>query len=447
VTLVDSIKKKIMVVEDIITQLNISNAEVVNGRAEEICVKEGFTKSYDYIIARAVAPTTDMIRWCVPFLREEKHDAELPKTSSRNLHYIPPGHMILLKGGHLGQEIEQAKIKTKPKFIQDYPITVNGVDPADTSDNNIFAQIKSLSTEQRNRRSLLIDLKNVNGILSIINKEDEAVARAVKKELPRVGKAVEVIVKSLKSGGRLIYAGAGTSGRLGILDATECPPTFGTNPAMIQGIIAGGKRAVFRSQEGAEDKKSDGAKDIRTKRVSGNDVVCGIAASMRTPYVIGALQEAKKRGAKTLFITTNPRRKLMKPMFTQLRQAIDVAICVEVGPEVIMGSTRMKSGTAQKMVLNMLTTASMIRLGKVYENMMVDLQMTSLKLVERAKRVIMIATGVDYSAASSALVKADCHVKTAIVMIKLGVSKSTAQAKLKKENGFVRRALMKGNHK
>ncbi len=313
--------------------------------------------------------------------------------------------------------------------------------------NNIFDQIKSLSTEQRNRRSLSIDLENVSGVLSIINKEDEAVAGAVKKELPRVGKAVEIIVKSLKSGGRLIYAGAGTSGRLGILDATECPPTFGTNPAMIQGIIAGGKRAVFRSQEGAEDKKSDGAKDIRAKKISGTDVVCGIAASMRTPYVIGALQEAKRRGAKTLFVTTNPRTMLMKPMFTQLRKAIDVAICVEVGPEVIMGSTRMKSGTAQKMVLNMLTTASMIRLGKVYENMMVDLQMTSLKLVERAKRVIMIATGVDYSAASSALVKADYHVKTAIVMMKLGVSKKTAQMKLKKANGFVRRALMKGNQK
>ncbi len=305
----------------------------------------------------------------------------------------------------------------------------------------IFQQLTSLTTEKRNPRSRRIDTLGVPGVLKVINAEDRKVARAVQREIPYISRAVGLVVSSFRAGGRLIYAGAGTSGRLGILDATECPPTFGTSPSMVQGVIAGGRKSVFRSQEGSEDSESAGARDIASKKVGPADVVCGIAASMRTPYVIGALREAKKRRAKTIFLTTNPRATLRTKQFASLRKSIDVAICPEVGPEVVMGSTRMKSGTAQKLVLNMLTTASMIQLGKVYENMMVDLQMTSKKLEERAKKVIMIATGATYSHAAKVLRMADYHVKSAIVMIEAGVPAARARRYLKEGNGFVRSAL------
>jgi len=309
------------------------------------------------------------------------------------------------------------------------------------NENELFEQLQELLTEQRNPSSMEIDRASTEEILCIINNEDKKVANAVEKEIPFIAQAVDLIVDALKQGGRLIYAGAGTSGRLGALDAVECPPTFGTDPSMIQGIIAGGREAMFRAVEGAEDRSELAVQDIKAMDVDNRDVVCGIAASLRTPYVGVALKEAKSRGAKTIIITTNPRQKLFEPAFSELAKAIDVAICPEVGPEVIMGSTRMKSGTAQKLVLNMLTSAAMIRLGKVYENMMVDLQMTNEKLKERAKRILMIATGATYGQAAEALVQSSFHVKTALVMLKLGITREQAEERLKLSNGFVRMAL------
>lgn len=305
----------------------------------------------------------------------------------------------------------------------------------------LFDQLKELTTEQRNAGSMKIDTESILSALRIINKEDKKVALAVESQIPFIGQAVELVVKAFKNGGRLVYVGAGTSGRLGVLDAVECVPTYGTNPEMVQGIIAGGEKAMFRSQEGAEDKEETGVAEIEAKEVSSKDVVCGIAASLRTPFVVGAVKRAKKLGARTLYITTNPRSKLDLPEYKDLLEAIDVAICPDVGPEVVMGSTRMKSGTAQKLVLNMITTAAMIRLGKVYENMMIDLQMTNQKLRERAKRIVMTATGVNYDQAEAFLQDTDWHVKTALVMIKAGVSKEDAQSRLQQADGFVRAAI------
>ena len=250
----------------------------------------------------------------------------------------------------------------------------------------LFEQLNRLSTEQRNPASMDIDARSTDEILRIISNEDKKVALAVEEELPSISKAVDLVVRAFKNGGRLLYAGAGTSGRLGVLDAVECPPTYGVPFEMVQGMIAGGEKAMFRAQEGAEDKEENGTRDVDEKNVCDKDVVCGIAASLRTPYVVGAVKRARQLGAKTLYVTTNPRSRVYSSEFAELAQAIDIAICPEVGPEVIMGSTRMKSGTAQKLVLNMITTTAMVRLGKVYENMMIDLQMTNQKLQERAKR-------------------------------------------------------------
>jgi N-acetylmuramic acid 6-phosphate etherase len=279
-----------------------------------------------------------------------------------------------------------------------------------------------------------IDARTTEEILKIINEEDKTVPLAVEKELPYITQAVELIAKAFKSGGRLLYFGAGTSGRLGVVDASECPPTFGTPFGMIEGYIAGGKEAMFRAQEGAEDHEENGAKDILKANVTSKDIVCGIAASRRTPYVIGAIKKAKELGAATLYITCNPRENFNI-------QEVDVAICPYVGPEVIMGSTRMKSGTAQKLVLNMLTTTAMIRMGKVYENMMIDLQMTNKKLVERSKRIVMTITGVGYEEASKFLEQAGGHVKTALVMIKANVDVDEAKKRLIVADGFVRKAI------
>lgn len=276
----------------------------------------------------------------------------------------------------------------------------------DDINKSLFEEISSLTTEQRNPASMNIDVASTEEILRIINDEDKVVPFVVEKEIPYITKAVDIIVEAFKNGGRLLYFGAGTSGRLGVVDAAECPPTFGTPYGMIEGFIAGGKEAMFRAQEGAEDHESNGAKDVVAARVTEKDVVCGIAASRRTPYVVGAVKKAKELGAKTLFVTCNPREKF------NIKE-VDIAICPYVGPEVVMGSTRMKSGTAQKLVLNMLTTASMIRMGKVYENMMVDLQMTNKKLVERSKKIVMTITGVTYEEAAEVLKKAEGHVKTA----------------------------------
>lgn len=296
-------------------------------------------------------------------------------------------------------------------------------------------------TEQRNLASMDIDSRSIEEILVLINSEDKKVALAVETQIPYITKAVELVVEAFRNEGRLLYVGAGTSGRLGVLDAVECPPTFGTNPEMIQGMIAGGEKAMFRAQEGAEDLEENGACDIDNKNIGINDIVCGIAASLRTPYVIGAVKRAKQLGAHTLFITTNPRSNFHLPEFSDIASAVDIALCPEVGPEIIMGSTRMKSGTAQKLVLNMITTAAMIRLGKVYENMMIDLQTTNLKLRERAKRIVMIITHVSYDEATDFLTKTNFHVKTALVMIKANVSLEEAQIRLKNSDGFVRASI------
>ena len=298
-------------------------------------------------------------------------------------------------------------------------------------------ELAALVTEQRNPRSFDIDLMGTHAVLQLINNEDKLVPLAVEREIEYISRAVDLVVQALKQGGRLIYVGAGTSGRLGILDASECPPTFGTNPDMIVGLIAGGPQAVFRSQEGAEDNSDQAVLDINKLDVTPLDVVCGVAASRRTPYVVAAVERARELGAKTIYVSTNPRR--------DFNLEVDVAICPEVGSEVIMGSTRMKSGTAQKLVLNMITTASMIRLGKVYENMMVDLQLASAKLVERARRIILAATGVEYEAAGKLLTDAGGHVKTAIVMARTGRTAAEARRRLDEVGGFVRAAISPGS--
>jgi N-acetylmuramic acid 6-phosphate etherase len=310
----------------------------------------------------------------------------------------------------------------------------------------LFDQLHLLSTEQRNPRSMDIDARSIEEILRIINGEDKTIAGAVEKEIPYIAAAVELVVEGFKKGGRLIYVGAGTSGRIGVVDASECPPTYGIPFEMVQGIIAGGDGAMFRSVEGAEDSEEKGARAIDTKHIGPNDVVCGIAASLRTPFVIGAVVRAKECGSRTLFVTTNPRKNFNLPEYRALARSVDVKICVEVGPEVIMGSTRMKSGTAQKLVLNMISTTAMIRLGKVYENMMIDLQMTNKKLVERAKRVIMTITGVSYEEAAQYIKEARGHVKTALVMIKANVSFEEATARLQHAHGFVRAAVEGKGH-
>lgn len=298
----------------------------------------------------------------------------------------------------------------------------------------LFDEISKLATEQRNPNSMEIDAKSTREILEIINNEDKTVPYAVEKEITYIEEAVEHVVKSIKSGGRLLYFGAGTSGRLGVVDASECPPTFGTPYGLIDGYIAGGKEAMFRAQEGAEDYEENGAKDVIEAEVTEKDVVCGIAASRRTPYVMGAVKKAKALGATTLYVTCVPRDSFEFP-------EVDVAICPVVGPEAVMGSTRMKSGTAQKLVLNMITTTSMIRIGKVYENMMIDLQMTNKKLVERSKRIVMTTTGISYDEAAEYLEKAEGHVKTALVMILGGVDVDEAKERLAKTEGFVRQAI------
>jgi len=297
----------------------------------------------------------------------------------------------------------------------------------------LYDAIAKLLTEQRNPASMNMDMMSTEEILRLINAQDKLVALAVEREIPYITRAVEYIVTSFKNGGRLIYFGAGTSGRLGVVDASECPPTFGTDTGQVVGLIAGGDKAMFRSQEGAEDDPALARTDVDTQNISPLDTVCGIAASRRTPYVVAVVARARELGAKTVYITTNPR--------SEFDLDVDVAICPEVGPEVLMGSTRMKSGTAQKLVLNMLTTTAMVKLGKVYENMMVDLQLTNAKLVERSRRIVMMAAAVDYDIASHVLSEAGGHVKSAIVMIKTGSTLEEAQRRITAAGGFVRLAI------
>jgi len=297
----------------------------------------------------------------------------------------------------------------------------------------LFSKLENLLTEQRNPASINIDLADSLTIVKIINEEDKKVACSVEKKLDVIASAVDSIVEDLKEGGRLLYFGAGTSGRLGVLDAAECPPTFGTDPDTVQGFIAGGKEAMFVAQEGAEDREEFGEQEVARLNVKPVDVVVGLAASGRTPYVHGALKQAARIGCKTIMVTT--------VSSDQVEVEVDFMIDVPVGPEVIMGSTRMKSATAQKMILNMLTTGAMIRLGKVYENVMVDLQLTNKKLEERAKRIVMSLADVNYQEATEWLDKAGHHVKIALMMALTKKNKDEVGKLLKEHDGFIRRAL------
>jgi len=291
-----------------------------------------------------------------------------------------------------------------------------------------------LLTEQRNPRTLDIDSKTTLEIIDIINTEDEAVIPAVRKERENIAKAVELIVDAIsKDSGRLIYVGAGTSGRLGILDAAECPPTFSTDPNIVIGIIAGGDKAVFQSIEGAEDLSENGVRDIQQKNVTHRDVVVGITTGGTTPYVMGALFEAKRRNAKTIFLCCNPET---SPTFD-----VDVIILPIVGPEVITGSTRMKAGTATKLILNMLTTTTMIKIGKVYENLMVDLRTLNAKLSDRAERIVMTVTGVSRNEAKKLLESAFGSAKIAIIMHKLRIDYAEAKKRLDANGGLIRKVL------
>lgn len=301
------------------------------------------------------------------------------------------------------------------------------------SNNPLIDHLKSLISESQNPVSLAIDLEDSLGIVSIINEQDHQVSQAITDELPNIARAVDRIVAQLQAGGRLIYIGAGTSGRMGVLDAVECMPTFGVDEDLVTAIIAGGEQAMFRAQEGAEDNADAGAMDLQNIKLTATDVVVGIAASGRTPYVLGALKYARQLGAATIAVSCNPE--------SAISQQADVAIAPVVGPEVITGSTRMKAGTAQKLVLNMLSTASMIKLGKTYHNYMVDVKTTNEKLLARGTRMVMEITGVSQQQAEQTLVQADHSVKTALYMILAGVDKTQAEADLSAADGFLRRAL------
>jgi len=290
-----------------------------------------------------------------------------------------------------------------------------------------------LLTEQINPATMDIDTRSSLEIVALINAADATVAAAVREELPAIARAVDLIVERMRQGGRLLYVGAGTSGRLGVLDAAECPPTFNTPPGLVVGIICGGTIALTTAVEKLEDDPGLGERDILAHQVTGRDTVVGLSASGRTPYVIGALAKAKELGAGTIAVACH------RP--SEIGAIADVDIAVLVGPEVIAGSTRMKAGTAQKMVLNMLSTATMIRLGKTYGNLMVDVHGTSVKLRDRAARIVQQVAGVSRHEAEAALQAADYEAKVAIVMLKAGVDAHTARQLLAAAQGFVRRAL------
>jgi N-acetylmuramic acid 6-phosphate etherase len=291
----------------------------------------------------------------------------------------------------------------------------------------------SAITEARNPHTRAIDTLSSLEVVTLINDEDARVAPAVRRELPHIARAVDVIVARLHGGGRLFYFGAGTSGRLGVLDASEMPPTYSVPPDLVQGWIAGGDAALRRSVEGAEDDAEAGQQTVRDANVTGKDVVVGIAASGTTPWVLAAVGEAQRRGAATIGLTCNPD--------SPLARAVDIPITPLVGPEVIAGSSRMKAGTAQKMVLNTLSTAAMIRLGKVYDNLMVDVHPTNAKLRRRAAHILQEAAGVDPDSALCALQATRYEVKPALVMLLAGVDAQEARRRLAAAGGLVRRAV------
>ena len=298
---------------------------------------------------------------------------------------------------------------------------------------HLLQTLSTLITEQRNPNSMHVDSLSALEIVQLMNEEDKQVPLAIEKCLPQIAQAVECIVAAFQQGGRLVYIGAGTSGRLGVLDASECPPTFGVSPEMVKGIIAGGERALRHPIEGAEDSKAQAVVDLQTIQFSSKDVLVGIAASGRTPYVIGALEYAKNLGSVTVSIASNPN--------SAMANIVDIAIDTVVGPEVLTGSSRLKSGTAQKLVLNMLTTASMILMGKCYQNLMVDVQASNEKLKARAIRIVMQATDCDKALAEETLKLADQNAKLAIMMILSGLDRAQAEDLLEKHQGKLQLAL------
>jgi N-acetylmuramic acid 6-phosphate etherase len=289
------------------------------------------------------------------------------------------------------------------------------------------------NTEQRNAASRNLDRMTALEIVRLMNREDRRVAAAVGREIPAIARAVDAIVSGIRKGGRLIYVGAGSSGRMGVLDAAECPPTFGISPKVVQALIAGGRRAITRAVEGAEDSEQNGERDLRAKKLTRNDVVVGIAASGTTPYVLGALNFARRRGAMTVAVTSNMR--------VAVGRLAKIVIAPEVGPEVLTGSTRLKAGTSQKMVLNMLSTAVMARLGHVYENLMIEMMLTNEKLAGRALRILAEASRRSVSAAGDALQAAGHDMRVALVMLKRKIGPAEARKKLKAVGGDLRKAM------
>ncbi|MBN6063388.1 N-acetylmuramic acid 6-phosphate etherase [Aggregatibacter actinomycetemcomitans] len=301
------------------------------------------------------------------------------------------------------------------------------------SEQNLVNSLENMLSEQRNPNTMHIDFLSPLEVVTLLNKEDKLVALAVEKNLPQIAQAVERIVAAFQAGGRLVYLGAGTSGRLGVLDASECPPTFGVPSGMVVGLIAGGETALRNAVEGAEDNREAGEQDLRRINFSAKDVLVGIAASGRTPYVIGALNYAKRLSATTVSLVSNPN--------AVMSDIADIAITTAVGPEALTGSSRLKSGTAQKMVLNMLTTAAMIRLGKCYQNLMADVQATNQKLKARAIRIVMQATDCDATTAEQTLQITNGNAKTAIMMLLSGLDKTQAEALLAQHKGRLQDAL------
>src|SRR5580765_2894116 len=292
---------------------------------------------------------------------------------------------------------------------------------------------QSLPTEAINPATLAIDKQSAADIVEEMLTEDRKMLAAVQREKDRIVVGIDIITQSLKKGGRIIFVGAGTSGRLGIVESAEMPPTFGTKPDLVQAIMAGGKNAILKPKEGVEDNYEEGARAINRLRPAKQDVVIGVSASGMTQFVLGALTRARRAGSKIIFITCDPR--------TELQTFVDLTIAPAVGPEVIAGSTRLKAGTATKIVLNMLTTGAMVRTGKTYGNLMVDVQVGSEKLKDRARRIIAIVTGLEYEAADSLLRDAHWDVKAAIVMQKAGLTYAKAVARLRKAHDFVRDAI------
>lgn len=296
-----------------------------------------------------------------------------------------------------------------------------------------MVNLNTLLTEKRNPYTLNIDKVSTLEMCMLLNEEDKRAAMAVHKALPQIAQAVDAITQRLQDGGRLFYIGAGTSGRLGILDAVECPPTFSTDPEMVQGLIAGGYKAIFKAQEGAEDSLTLAREDLQAKRLTAKDCVVGIAASGRTPYVIGGLRYANMQKALTVSISCSPD--------SPIGEEAQIAIYALTGPEAITGSTRLKAGTAQKMILNMLSTCTMVKLGKVYSNLMVDVKSSNQKLAERARHIVIEATNCTRLQAVEALKQTDGKVKPAILMVLTGLSYDKVNQLLEKNNGFIAKAL------